>query len=56
VSVKRVATGVNQIGLGGVNAFLLETDDGLVLIDTGFSRSSARIAAAFSSLGRSPRV
>jgi glyoxylase-like metal-dependent hydrolase (beta-lactamase superfamily II) len=54
VSVKRVATGVNQIGLGGVNAFLLETDDGLVLIDTGFSRSSARIAAAFSSLGRSP--
>jgi len=54
VSVKRVATGVDQIGLGGVNAFLVETDDGLLLIDTGFRRSSARIAEAFSSLGRSP--
>ena len=54
MSVKRVATGVDQISLGGVNVFLVETDDGLVLIDTGFHRSGARIAEAFSSLGRSP--
>jgi glyoxylase-like metal-dependent hydrolase (beta-lactamase superfamily II) len=54
MSVKRVATGVHQIGLGGVNAFLVETDEGLVLIDTGFRRSSARIVKALGSLGRAP--
>ena len=54
MSVKRVATGVHQIGLGGVNAFLVETDKGLVLIDTGFRRSSERVVKALESLGRAP--
>jgi len=57
---QRLATGVYQIALGGVNVFLIDLDDGagetaagaagggtapggLVLVDTGFARSSARI-------------
>jgi len=69
---KRIATGVYQIALGGVNAFLIDVDDdgaetaagaagggtapgGLVLVDTGFARSSARIGAAIRDLGRGPR-
>jgi glyoxylase-like metal-dependent hydrolase (beta-lactamase superfamily II) len=68
---QRIATGVYQIALGGVNAFLIDVDDdgleepagaagggtapgGLVLIDTGFARSSARLGAAIRDLGRTP--
>jgi len=68
---QRIATGVYQIPLGGVNAFLIDLDDdgaggsagaagggtapgGLVLIDTGFARSSARLGAAVRDLGRAP--
>ena len=68
---ERIATGVYQIPLGGVNAFLIDLDDdgaggsagaagggtapgGLVLIDTGFARSSARLGAAVRDLGRAP--
>jgi glyoxylase-like metal-dependent hydrolase (beta-lactamase superfamily II) len=66
---QRIAAGVYQIALGGVNAFLIDVDDdgsatraagggtapgGLVLIDTGFARSAARIGAAIRDLGRGP--
>ncbi|MCX6373656.1 MAG: MBL fold metallo-hydrolase, partial [Actinobacteria bacterium] len=68
---QRIATGVYQIPLGGVNAFLIDLDDdaeggsasaagggtapgGLVLVDTGFARSAARIGAAIRDLGRAP--
>jgi glyoxylase-like metal-dependent hydrolase (beta-lactamase superfamily II) len=65
---QRIATGVYQIALGGVNAFLIDVDDdgpegaagggtapgGLVLIDTGFARTSARLGAAIRDLGRAP--
>src|SRR5665647_1909418 len=67
----RIATGVYQITLGGVNAFLIDLDDhgvgavvpaageraapgGLVLVDTGFARSAARVGAAIRDLGRAP--
>jgi glyoxylase-like metal-dependent hydrolase (beta-lactamase superfamily II) len=71
-SPQRIATGVYQIALGGVNVFLIDLDDagagetaagaagggttpgGLVLVDTGIARSSARIGAAIRDLGRAP--
>jgi len=50
-----IATGVYEIDLGGVNAFLIELDDGgLVLIDAGFARSGPRIGQAICDLGRAP--
>jgi len=52
---KPIAAGVYEIGLGGVNAFLIELDDGgLVLIDAGFARSGPRIGQAIRDLGRAP--
>jgi glyoxylase-like metal-dependent hydrolase (beta-lactamase superfamily II) len=60
---KRIATGVYQIGLGGVNAFLVDLDDpapapgaagGLVLIDTGTAADARRIGQAILDLGRRP--
>jgi glyoxylase-like metal-dependent hydrolase (beta-lactamase superfamily II) len=51
---KQVATGVFRVPLGGVNVFLVEADQGLVLIDAGLRRSPAAITEAIYSLGRSP--
>ena len=52
---KPIATGVYEIGLGGVNAFLIDLDDGgLVLVDAGFARSGPRIGQAIRDLGRAP--
>jgi glyoxylase-like metal-dependent hydrolase (beta-lactamase superfamily II) len=50
-----IATGVYQVGLGGVNAFLIDLDDGgLLLVDAGFARSGPRIGQAIRDLGRAP--
>jgi glyoxylase-like metal-dependent hydrolase (beta-lactamase superfamily II) len=50
-----IATGVYEIGLGGVNAFLIDLDDGgLVLVDAGFAKSGPRIGQAIRDLGRAP--
>ena len=35
-AVKRVIEGVHVVPMGMANAFLIETDDGLTLIDAGF--------------------
>ena len=52
---KAIATGVYEIGLGGVNAFLIDLDDGgLLLVDAGFPRSGPRIGQAIRDLGRAP--
>ena len=52
---KPIATGVYEIGLGGVNALLIDLDDGgLVLVDAGFARSGPRIGQAIRDLGRAP--
>jgi glyoxylase-like metal-dependent hydrolase (beta-lactamase superfamily II) len=51
-----VASGVYQLGLGGVNVFLVEDDDGgLVLIDTGIASGAERIGAGLQALGRAPK-
>ena len=49
-----VVPGVYQISLGFVNAFLLESDDGLILIDTGIPGSADKILGAISALGKQP--
>ena len=52
---QRIASGVYQLGLRGVNAFLVEADAGVVLIDTGVQRGAARIARALHDMARPPR-
>jgi glyoxylase-like metal-dependent hydrolase (beta-lactamase superfamily II) len=49
-----MAPGAYMIPLGYVNAFLLEGDDGLVLIDTGVPGSAGKILAAAAELGKQP--
>lgn len=50
----RVMDGVHEIG-GFVNTYLLETPQGLVLIDTGLPKTTGKILTAASQLGYSPR-
>lgn len=53
---RQVATGVYQIGLRGVNVFLVEDDEGgLWLIDTGTEPGAERIGGAVRGLGRAPK-
>ncbi len=51
---KLVVPGVHQISLGIVNVFLLESDDGLILIDTGTPGSTDKILGAVRALGKQP--
>lgn len=48
--MKRLFPNIHQIGLGGVNAFLFESD-GLVLIDTGYQNSWPKIHSYLSTIG-----
>ncbi len=50
-----VARGVYQIGLRGVNVFLIEAGDDLVLIDAALKGSPPRLTEAIYSLGRLPQ-
>jgi hypothetical protein len=54
MAVKRVIKGVHVITMGFANAFLIEADDGLTLIDAGFPRKEAVVFGAIRGLGRSP--
>lgn len=49
--VRSVAEGVFQLERGGVNAYLIASDDGLVLIDAGLPRTWPLLQTALSSLG-----
>ena len=40
--------------MGVANAFLIEGDDGLTLIDAGFANKAAAVFGAIRGLGRSP--
>jgi glyoxylase-like metal-dependent hydrolase (beta-lactamase superfamily II) len=55
VKPRLVAGGVYQVGLRGVNVFLIEAGDDLVLIDAGLRGSPPRITEAIYSLGRLPQ-
>lgn len=54
MAVKRVIKGVYIVPMGFANAFLIESDDGLTLIDAGFPRKEAAVFGAIRGLGRSP--
>jgi glyoxylase-like metal-dependent hydrolase (beta-lactamase superfamily II) len=46
--------GVHVVPMGMANAFLIDGDDGLTLIDAGFPGKEATVFGAISGLGRSP--
>src|SRR4051812_26855742 len=48
-----VVDGVLRIGLGYVNAYLVVTDDGLVLVDTGLPRTHTKLQQEIADAGRS---
>lgn len=53
---KQVASGVYQLGLGGVNVFFVEDDEGgLWLIDTGTAPGAERVGGGIRALGRAPK-
>ena len=54
MSVKRVIEGVQVVPMGMANAFLIEGDDGLTLIDAGFPGKQTVVFGAIRGLGRSP--
>jgi glyoxylase-like metal-dependent hydrolase (beta-lactamase superfamily II) len=54
MSAKRVIKGVHVVPMGMANAFLIEGDDGLTLIDAGYPGKEAAVFGAICGLGRSP--
>ena len=54
MAVKRVTKGVHVVPMGMANAFLIEGDDGLTLIDAGYPGKEAAVFGAIRGLGRSP--
>lgn len=49
-----IADGVHRIAQGYVNAYLVDGDDGVVLVDTGLPRRHGRIESALGEIGREP--
>ena len=54
MAAKRVIEGVYVVPMGSVNAFLIEGDDGLTLIDAGFPGKETAVFGAIRRLGRRP--
>lgn len=54
MAVKRVIEGVHVVPMGMANAFLIEGDDGLTLIDAGFPGKEETVYGVIRGLGRSP--
>ena len=54
MAAKHVIEGVQIVPMGMANAFLIEGDDGLTLIDAGFPGKQAVVFEAIRGLGRSP--
>ena len=51
--MQQIAAGIHQVSKG-VNAFIVDGDDGVVLIDTGLPKRHGAILAGLSSIGRKP--
>jgi glyoxylase-like metal-dependent hydrolase (beta-lactamase superfamily II) len=54
MDAKQVVPGLWEVKIDFVNAFLLDTGDGLALIDTGIPGSAPKIQEALRSIGRQP--
>src|ERR1700732_5491075 len=54
MAVKRVIEVVHVVPMGMSNAFLIEGDDGLTLIDAGYPNKEAAVFGAIRRLSRSP--
>src|SRR6516164_5757320 len=52
MAVKRVINDVHIVPMGMANAFLIEGDDGLTLIDAGFPGKEAAVFGAIRGIGR----
>jgi len=53
MAVKRVIERVHVVPMGMANAFLIEGNDGLTLIDAGYPAKEAAVFGAIRELGRS---
>ena len=51
--MKRVIEGVHVVPMGTANAFLIEGNEGLTLIDAGYPGKEAAVFGAIRGLGRS---
>jgi len=54
LAVRQVVPGLHMISAGPINMFLLESDDGDALIDTGLPGSADTILKAVAGLGKAP--
>lgn len=54
MALKTMADGVHMLPVGAVNVFLIESEDGLTLVDAGFPNSEGPILQAITELGRAP--
>jgi glyoxylase-like metal-dependent hydrolase (beta-lactamase superfamily II) len=54
MDTKQVVPGLWEVKLGFVNAFVLDTGEGLALIDTGIAGSAPKILEALRTIGHSP--
>lgn len=54
MAFKRVVESVHLVAMGTANAYLIEGQDGLTLIDAGFPNKEAAVFGALRELGRSP--
>jgi glyoxylase-like metal-dependent hydrolase (beta-lactamase superfamily II) len=51
--METIAAGVHQVHGAGVNAFVVDGDEGVTLVDTGMPKRDAAIRTALTSIGRS---
>lgn len=51
--MKQIASGVHQVSKG-VNAFIIDGDEGVVLVDTGLPKRQGAILDGLASIGREP--
>jgi glyoxylase-like metal-dependent hydrolase (beta-lactamase superfamily II) len=54
MAVKRVIENVHVVPMGMANAFLIEGDDGLTMIDAGYPGNEEAVFGEIHGLGRSP--
>ena len=54
MAIKQILPGLHEIKLGPVNAFLIEGEDGLTMIDTGNKGRTGEIVEDLRSIGKKP--